>query len=85
MPEPIKLKNPGDAHTMDVASCAKVPVGKYPEWELTGRDGSKARMMITATRASKREVGSVKGWSEEFIRINARRMVCPMMCEQRFL
>lgn len=44
MSEPIKLKNAGDKHTMDVASCAKLAFGDYPEYEFVGRDGSKVRV-----------------------------------------
>lgn len=35
----VKLKNAGDSITIKVASCGKVPVGKYPEVSFIGTDG----------------------------------------------
>lgn len=44
MSEPILLKNAGDKHVMDVASCGLLPFGKYKEYEFVGRDGSRVRV-----------------------------------------
>lgn len=44
MSDPIILKNAGDKHTMDVASCGELPFGRYKEYEFVGRDGSKVRV-----------------------------------------
>lgn len=49
MSEPIKLKNVGEKHTMEVASCAKLTFGRYPEYEFTGGDGSVVRVPEAAT------------------------------------
>lgn len=57
MSEPIKLKAAGDKHTMDVASCAELPFGKYKEYEFVGRDGSVVRVPKAATERQFMRVG----------------------------
>lgn len=47
--EPIKLKNAGDKHTMDVQFCRKLPFGDFPEFEFQGRDGSVVRVPESST------------------------------------
>lgn len=40
-PELIVLKQPGQSLTLNVMSCVQVPVGRFPEMEFTGTDGSR--------------------------------------------
>jgi hypothetical protein len=45
-PEQVALKKAGDTLTMNVLSCAKVPVGTYPDYDFTGIDSTRRLVVV---------------------------------------
>ena len=59
MPDPIKLTVPGSSVTFLCTACFQVPVGKYPEIEFGGMDGTTPLTIRVPKVSADRQLGRI--------------------------